>query len=252
MNKQFKCSAVCRLLTVGIGLGVFAHIDYAFAELSEIDGFEQALAADSKEGVLDFVKAFPSSHLVIDLFELLPPDLAAQVCADLPSDVSSAGRRACNSLKDAIALAPAAGGSAAEEAAGDDSTIRTGMTGATAGRVDAQSQGSGDKQQFLTAGPTNDTSTDASISARRDGITADDTADDAAGNSTSSTADDTTDTAEADDAADTADSAVDGTDPVAGSFNEDGGSTTATSGGNGSDGGTGGSTDGGPENGGRR
>lgn len=250
MNKQFKCSAVCRLLTVGIGLGVFAHIDYAFAELSEIDGFEQALAADSKEGVLDFVRAFPSSHLVIDLFELLPPDLAAQVCADLPGGISSAGRRACGRLQEAIALAPAAGGSAAEESAADDSAIQTGMTGATATGVNARSQGSGDKQQFLIAGPTNDTSTDASISARRDGIAADDTADDTAGSSTGSSEDDTTDTAVNDDTADTTDTVADATGAVAGSFNEDGGSTSATSGGNGSDGGTGGSTDGGAEKGG--
>jgi len=272
MKYRIKSRAVCRLLTVGIGVGVFAHSDDAFAELSEIDVFEQAVAAGSAEGVLDFVKAFPSSHLVIDLFELLPPDLAAGVCADLPGDVSSAARRACDSLQEAVASAPAAGrsvaggwadggsvaggpvagGSTAGGSTAEGSTVQVGTAGPTARTVDAESKGSGDKQQFLMVGPTNDTSTDASISARRDGIAADDTADDAAGSSTGSAADDTTDTTDTADVDDTADSVADTTGTIPGSLHEDGGAVSATGGGKGTDAGTGGSTGGGAENGGRR
>jgi hypothetical protein len=165
---------------------MFTSINDAIAKLSEIDGFEQAAAAGSVEDVLGFIDAFPSSHLVIDLIGLVPPEVATRVCASLPEGASSLARRACNGLQEAIDSAPAAGGSTSESPAVEKTPAQTRTAGLTTSRVN-DDQGSGDKQKFLAADPTNDTSTSATSSARRDGMPAGDTADDTTDGTTSAT-----------------------------------------------------------------
>lgn len=236
MNSQTRSSAICKLLTVGFSLGVVAMpIDDAIAELSEIDVFEQAIASGTEEGVLDFLEAFPSSHLVNDLMELLPPDLAVGVCAGLPDGVGSAARRACSRLQEAVASAPAAGpsadrASASETLAAEDSPLQAETASPATGALDAERKGTDDKAQFLMAGATDDTSTDASIDSRRDGVANDDTADDTADNPTDGTTDDAPDPTDPDD------SAADTAGPFA-SGGEDGGAVGAAGGGDRSEGG---------------
>jgi hypothetical protein len=244
------------LLTAGTGLSAIGAPTGALAELSEIDGFEQALNSGTAEGALDFVAAFPSSHLVNDLFELLPPDIAAAACAGLPNSAGSAAHRACENLKEAISIVPAAGtpaagvlpaaGEAVEEEATTTSRAVQSKTlssdDSTSEPADDNSKHSPDKDPWLLNSTTEDTSADATLKSRRDGITADtesDSADDAP--------DSTADTADTDDTSAAEEGPTDEASPVAGSANEDGGSVTAGAGGNGSDGGTGGSTNGGGE-----
>ena len=103
-----------KVLRVGVPLGVgvlalIAGINGPLAQMSEMDGFDRAITTGSKEDALAFINDFRSSHLVPDLIELLPPDVAAAVCADLAGGGSSATDRACDQIQKAIAVAPAAG-----------------------------------------------------------------------------------------------------------------------------------------------
>jgi hypothetical protein len=70
----------------------------AIAQTSEIDAYDRAVTSQSKENALAFLSEFRSSHLVGDLIESLRPDVAREVCADLPSGVSRA-RQACEQLR---------------------------------------------------------------------------------------------------------------------------------------------------------
>jgi hypothetical protein len=62
----------------------------AAAATSELDSFEAAVASQTKQAALAFIGEFSSSHLVGDLIELLRPEVAHEVCADLPSSAASA------------------------------------------------------------------------------------------------------------------------------------------------------------------
>jgi hypothetical protein len=86
-------------LTLALGAVALALVTGANASLanSEIDAFDKAATSGSKEDALSFIHEFGSSHLVPDLIDLLPPDVAAAVCADL------GGNRACNNLQDNLA-----------------------------------------------------------------------------------------------------------------------------------------------------
>src|SRR5262245_38260074 len=104
-------------VTVPLGAGaltLIAGVNGPLAQMSEMDGFDKAVTSGSKEDALAFINDFRSSHLIPDLIELLPPDTAAAVCADLPSGASSTANRACDEAKAIIATAPAAGTAAPE------------------------------------------------------------------------------------------------------------------------------------------
>src|SRR5262245_49310679 len=90
-------------------LALIAGVNGPLAEMSEMDGFDRAVTSGSKADAMAFINQFGSSHLVPDMIELLPPDVAAAVCADLPSSASSAADRACEQIKAILATAPAAG-----------------------------------------------------------------------------------------------------------------------------------------------
>lgn len=249
MNNPSKCRAVCTLSFAGLVVGMFTSSNDAIAKLSEIDGFEQAAAAGSVDDVLGFIDAFPSSHLIIDLIGLVPPEVAMGVCTSLPEGASSLARRTCNRLQEAINLAPAAGGSTSESPAVEGNPAQTRTAARTTSTVNEE-QGSGDKKRFLAADPTSDTSTSTTTSTRRDGMPADDTADDTTDGTTSAAADDATDTVDTDDTADaddTAESEEDNTSTSTGNPNH-GGPNAAQAASYG-DRGTGSSNDGG-ENGG--
>jgi hypothetical protein len=98
-------------VVVPFGAGILTLIAAvnSFAQVSEIDGFDRAITSGGKQDALAFIDGFGSSHLIPDLIELLPPAVAAAVCADLPSGASSAANRACEQLRDVLATAPAAG-----------------------------------------------------------------------------------------------------------------------------------------------
>src|SRR5262245_12880658 len=97
------------LLPVVVGVAaLFAVSKGPVAQISEMDGFERAVTSASKADALAFIHEFSSSHLIPDLIELLPADVAAAVCADLGSSVGSAPKRACQQAT-ILGTAPSAG-----------------------------------------------------------------------------------------------------------------------------------------------
>jgi hypothetical protein len=118
-RRNAKVLRVAVPLSAG-ALALIAGINGPLAEMSEMDGFDRAVTSGSKEDAMAFIDQFGSSHLVPDLIELLPPDVAAAVCADLPSSASSAADRACQQIKSIIATAPAAGTVAPEAIAPEE------------------------------------------------------------------------------------------------------------------------------------
>lgn len=86
-------------VTIILGAGALALVTAANDSLanSEIDAFDKAVTSGSREDALSFIHEFGSSHLVPDLIDLLTPDVAAAVCADL------GGNRACDNLRDNLA-----------------------------------------------------------------------------------------------------------------------------------------------------
>jgi hypothetical protein len=72
------------------------------AAMSEIDSFEAAVMSPDKEAALTFIEQFRSSHLVDDLIELLRPEVAHDVCANLPSGAAGA-REACQRIATRLA-----------------------------------------------------------------------------------------------------------------------------------------------------
>jgi len=77
---------------------LFAVSESSLAQVSEVDSYERAVISQTKEDALAFIEEFRSSHLTGDLIESLRPEVAREVCADLPSGVSRA-RRACEELR---------------------------------------------------------------------------------------------------------------------------------------------------------
>jgi hypothetical protein len=85
-------------LTVGsVGAG---------AETSEIDSFQMAVASQAEQDALAFIRAYPSSHLIGDLFDLLPPEIAQQVCTNLADSAPARAQTACENLPRAYAVVP--------------------------------------------------------------------------------------------------------------------------------------------------
>jgi hypothetical protein len=70
---------------------------------SEIDSYDLAARTQSVAASRAFLEQYRTSHLVRDLIESLPPDVALQVCSDLPAGTTSKAVRACKQLRDAIA-----------------------------------------------------------------------------------------------------------------------------------------------------
>lgn len=90
-------AGVAALIAVGGG---------ALAKMSEIDGYERAINAGSKEAALAFIIEFPTSHLVGDVIESLRPAVAREVCADVPGNIARA-RRACERVSQTSVVEPA-------------------------------------------------------------------------------------------------------------------------------------------------
>ena len=97
------------ILHLAVGAALFMAVSSPVgAEISEIDAFQRAVSSQTKADALAFIKDFGSSHLVPDLIDLLQPDVALEVCAGL-SGSSSRVRSACDKVKAAAAIEPAAG-----------------------------------------------------------------------------------------------------------------------------------------------
>jgi len=77
---------------------LFAGSESSLAQVSEVDSYERAVISQTKENALAFIEDFRSSHLTGDLIESLRPEVAREVCADLPGGVPRA-RRACEQLR---------------------------------------------------------------------------------------------------------------------------------------------------------
>jgi hypothetical protein len=77
---------------------LFAVSESSLAQVSEIDSYDRAVTSQTKTDALAFIEGFRTSHLIGDLIESLRPEVAREVCAELPSGVSRA-RRACEQLR---------------------------------------------------------------------------------------------------------------------------------------------------------
>jgi hypothetical protein len=95
---------------------------------SEIDSYDSAVRTQSVAESRAFVDKFRTSHLVGDLIESLPPDVALQVCEDLPFGTSAKARRSCERLRDSIATQPAAPNASIQVAAASPIVMPTGAT----------------------------------------------------------------------------------------------------------------------------
>jgi hypothetical protein len=106
----------CRLL-LGIGaLACAMGAGEAAAAYSEIESLHLAIVSRDKQAALAFIRTFPASPLVDDLIEMLPPEVAQQVCADLPSGAGRA-QDACRSADRRLATRDPGGESGGGESA---------------------------------------------------------------------------------------------------------------------------------------
>jgi hypothetical protein len=98
----------------GAGSGSLVVLSFVAAcsigagEISEIDSYDSAVRTQSVTAARAFMKQYRTSHLVGDLIESLPPDVALQVCGDLPAGTAREAARSCKQLQDTIANNPAA------------------------------------------------------------------------------------------------------------------------------------------------
>src|SRR5262245_18580081 len=123
------------LLRLGAVAMLFAASNSSLAQVSEVDSYERAVISQTKEDALAFIENFRSSHLTGDLIESLRPEVAREVCADLPGDVSRA-QRACEQLqKVPVAEATASARDAAS------STEQSTTTAAPTQPIETQSTG---------------------------------------------------------------------------------------------------------------
>jgi hypothetical protein len=103
--------------TAALLLGLVAACSIDAGETSEIDSYDLAVQTQSVTAARAFVKQYRTSHLIGDLIESLPPDVALQVCGDLPVETAGKAARSCSQLQDTIATEPAAPNGPAQIAA---------------------------------------------------------------------------------------------------------------------------------------
>jgi hypothetical protein len=103
---------------MGGAIALAVGIGHSTSQTSEIDAYEAAVRSQSKTEALSFIKNFGSSHLVGDLIESLPPEVAQQVCTDLQGSGPARARQACEALREALAVQPDAQTAAIPPAAG--------------------------------------------------------------------------------------------------------------------------------------
>jgi hypothetical protein len=89
-------------------LALAAACSVGAGKTSEIDSYDSAVRTQSVAESRAFLNKFRTSHLAGDLIESLPPDVALQVCEDLPVGTSGKTRRSCEQLRASIATQPAA------------------------------------------------------------------------------------------------------------------------------------------------
>jgi hypothetical protein len=109
--------------------------------MSEIDSYDSAVRTQSVAESRAFVSKFRTSHLVGDLIESLPPDVALQVCEDLPFGTSAKARRSCEQLRDTIAAQPAAANTPVQLAASSPIAMSTAASNCVGTSFDLPSTG---------------------------------------------------------------------------------------------------------------
>jgi hypothetical protein len=70
---------------------------------SEIENYDAAVQSQTAESALAFINANQGSHLVGDLIESLPPNVAVQVCSEMPSSASGRTARSCQHMREVVA-----------------------------------------------------------------------------------------------------------------------------------------------------
>jgi hypothetical protein len=93
----------------GNGLALLAIVGAcSTSSTSEIGSYDVAVQSQTAEGALAFINANRGSHLVGDLIESLPPNVAVQVCSEMPSNVSGRTARSCKHMREVMATTPTA------------------------------------------------------------------------------------------------------------------------------------------------
>jgi hypothetical protein len=115
--------------------------DAAAAAYAEFESFHLAVVSRDKDAARAFIDAFPSSPLIDDLFVMLPPEVARDVCADLPgggtaaqdacrkSDMPIGPREFAESGMGDDAISPAAGADARRQQLASARSRPAGTTG---------------------------------------------------------------------------------------------------------------------------
>jgi len=83
-----------RLLLSSMALACLLGAPDARAAYTEFENFHLAVVSRDEQVALGFIAAFPASRFVDDLMVMLPPQLARQLCADLP-DGATRAQTAC-------------------------------------------------------------------------------------------------------------------------------------------------------------
>jgi len=115
------------LFAAGVsGIALAVCVGRASGQTSEIDSYDLAVTSQSKTESLSFIRTFGSSHLVGDLIESLPPEVAQQVCAELQGDGPARARKACEGIREALAVQPVAPAAKAPAAGAAADPVSTG------------------------------------------------------------------------------------------------------------------------------
>jgi hypothetical protein len=102
--------------------------------ISEIDAYQAAVTTQSSAKAVAFINNFPTSPLVGDVIESLPPDVAIQTCAEIQESARSAN--ACQRARETVASMPGKR-SAGTEVAGVSTQPISAATAANSRRQDA-------------------------------------------------------------------------------------------------------------------
>jgi hypothetical protein len=86
-----------------VAAALFGACSIDAGKSSEIDSYDLAARTQSVATSRAFLEQYRTSHLVSDLIESLPPDVALQVCGELPAGTSSEAVDACKQMRDAVA-----------------------------------------------------------------------------------------------------------------------------------------------------
>lgn len=98
MNMRIRPATLFLASLIG-AISIAASGPHALGQTSEIGRFDRAARSQSERDAIAFIKAYPTSHLIADLFDLLQPETAKAVCTDLAGGGPDRVQVACAGLR---------------------------------------------------------------------------------------------------------------------------------------------------------